>query len=139
GRVINARTASGPMIPFAGVPGLVVQPESWFELGNPGTETVCIDLAYTWPGGDCPIFTSGDDLRGTTPRLIAPSFAAWFVRLLHEGGREYWFDAGFHPLGDPWAEHRRRVPIPPLPHRLRALAPRIRPPIPPGPEPPSPP
>ena len=49
------------MVPFARVPDLVVQPESWFELGNPNVETVCIDLAYRWPGGDCPIFTSGDD------------------------------------------------------------------------------
>ena len=43
------------------MPDLVVQPESWFELGNPNVETICIDLAYRWPGGGYPIFTSGDD------------------------------------------------------------------------------
>src|SRR5262249_54897724 len=92
GPLIHPLSAIGPMIPFARAPGLVGQPESWFELGNPGRETVCIDLAYTWPGGDCPIFTSGDDHLGSPLRLIAPGFTAWFLRLLHEGGREFWFD-----------------------------------------------
>ena len=30
---------------------------SWFELGNPNVETICIDLAYRWP-----------ERRGKTPR-----------------------------------------------------------------------
>jgi hypothetical protein len=125
--LVHPLTAVGPMIPFARVPSLVVQPESWFELGNPGTETVCVDLAYAWPGGDRPIFVSGDDLRGSRPRLIAPGFEAWFLRLLHEGGREFWLDPGFAALGDPWHEHRARTPAPPLPDRLRTFAPRVRP------------
>lgn len=132
GPLIHPLTAIGPMVPFARVPDLVVQPESWFELGNPGRETVCIDLGYLWPGGDCPIFVSGDDERGTSPRLIATSFASWFLRLLAEGGREYWFDPDFSPLGDPWAEHRLRAPKPPLPDRLRPLAPRVLPLMHPG-------
>ncbi len=127
GPIIHPLNAIGPMIPFATVPGMVVQPESWFELGNPNSETICIDLAYRWPGGDCPIFTSGDDETGSPPRIIAPSFEAWLVRLLNEGGRAYWFDPGFSSLGDPWAEHRRRVPAPPLPDRLKSLAARLRP------------
>ena len=122
GSLIHPLTAIGPMIPFASVPNLVVQPESWFELGNPEAETVCIDLAYRWPGACCPIFTSGDDQNQSLPRVIAPSFEAWFVRLLHEGGRVYWFDPGFVPLGDPWCEHRTHAPVPPLPERLRRLA-----------------
>ena len=122
GPLIHPLTAIGPMIPFARVPDLVVQPESWFELGNPGHETVCIDLGYRWPGGDCPVFASGDDERGTKPRVIAPSFADWFARLLAEGGREYWFDRDFTTLGDPWVEHRLRAPMPPLPDRLKPLA-----------------
>jgi hypothetical protein len=132
--LIHPLTAIGPMIPFARVPGLFVQPESWFELGNPGTETVCIDLGYAWPGpgGDCPIFSSGDDLRASPPRLIAPSFSSWLVRLLLEGGREYWLDPGFEALGDPWREHRDRAPIPPLPDRLRPFAPCVRPLMRPG-------
>jgi hypothetical protein len=130
--LIHPLTAIGPMVPFARVPDLVVQPESWLELGNPEAETVCIDLAYQWPGGDCPIFTSGDDQRQSPPRVIAPSFEAWFVRLLHEGGRLYWFDPGFVPLGDPWGEHRRRAPVPPLPDRLRRLAARVLPLMRPG-------
>jgi hypothetical protein len=130
--LVHPLMAIGPMIPFARVPGLVVQPESWFELGNPGEETVCIDLAYSWPGGGCPIFTSGDDERATRPRLIAPGFEAWLVRLLREGGRSYWFDAGFAGLGDPWAEHRQRTPAPPLPARLRPLASRVLPLMRPG-------
>lgn len=127
GPLVHPLSAIGPMIPFATMADLVVQPESWFELGNPNVETVCIDLAYAWPGGDCPIFTSGDDATGSPPRIIAPSFEAWFLRLLHEGGREYWFDARFTPLGDPWSEHRRRVPAPALPARLEPLARRLRP------------
>jgi hypothetical protein len=132
GPLIHPLTAIGPMIPFATVPDLVVQPESWFELGNPATETVCIDLAYRWPGGDRPIFASGDDLRGTPPRVIAPSFEAWLLRLLAEGGREYWLDPAFPDLGDPWTEHRRRAPRPPLPEPLRPLASRVRPLMRPG-------
>ena len=86
------------MVPFARMPGLVIQPESWFELGNPNLETVCIDLAYRWPGGDSPLFTSGDDERGSPPDHRA-RFTSWFLRLLHRGGAEYWFD----PASPAWA------------------------------------
>ena len=127
GPLIHPLSAIGPMIPFARIPGMIVQPESWFELGNPNMETVCIDLAYRWPGGDFPLFTSGDDQRDSPPKLIAPSFTAWFLRLLHRGGAESWFDPGFPALGDPWAEHRRRVPLPPLGDRLAGLVPEVRP------------
>ena len=127
GPLVHPLSAIGPMIPFARMPGLVVQPESWFELGNPNLETVCIDLAYRWPGGENPLFTSGDDERGSPPRIIAPGFTAWFLRLLHRGGAEYWFEPGFEGLGDPWLEHRRRVPTPVLPDRLSRLLPRVRP------------
>jgi hypothetical protein len=123
--LIHPLSAIGPMVPFARVPDLVVQPESWFELGNPNVETVCIDLAYRWPGGDSPIFTSGDDQSQSPPRIIAPSFERWFLELLHCGGREYWFEPGFADLGDPWIEHRRHTPAPPLPDRLRPLAPHV--------------
>jgi len=132
GPLIHPLSAIGPMIPFARVPDLVVQPESWFELGNPGAETVCIDLAYDWPGGSCPIFTSGDDLRESPPRIIAPGFADWFLRLLHAGCREFWLEGGDFSLGDPWCEHRRRTPVPPLSDRLRPLAPRVLPLMHPG-------
>ncbi len=116
------------MVPFARVPAVLVQPESWFELGNPNVETVCIDLAYSWPGGGGgPIFTSGDDLSGSRPRLIARRFDDWFLSLLHAGGREYWFDSAFTALGDPWEAHRRYAPQPPLPARLRRLASQVEP------------
>lgn len=127
GPLVHPLNAIGPMIPFASVPGLVVQPESWFELGNPDRETICIDLAYEWPRGGCPIFTSGDDETGSEPRLIAPSFESWLTRLLREHGRTYWLDPGFTPLGHPWEEHRRRTPVPSLPERLKPLAPRLVP------------
>ena len=132
GPLVHPLTAIGPMIPFASVPDLVVQPESWFELGNPGRETVCIDLAYQWPGGDCPIFVSGDDELGTSPRVIATGFASWLSRLFREGGREFWFDADFESLGDPWTEHRVHAPKPPLPDRLKTLAPKVLPLMHPG-------
>lgn len=125
--LIHPLASIGPMVQFARVPGLLIQPESWFELGNPGTETVCIDLAYTWPEGDYPLFTSGDDLRSTRPRLIAGGFEEWLLRLLEEGGRTYWLEPAFPSLGDPWLEHRRRAPAPPLPERLRSLAPSVQP------------
>jgi hypothetical protein len=126
GPLVHPLAAIGPMVPFASVPGLVIQPESWFELGNPSLETICVDLAYHWPQGDCPLFTSGDDERQRAPRLIAPSFADWFLRALHHGGREYWLEPDFPVLGDPWAEHRRWTPPPPLPERLRRLLPSAR-------------
>lgn len=125
--LIHPLSAIGPMVPFAKVPDLLVQPESWFELGNPNVETVCIDLGYLWPGGGNPIFTSGDDESGSLPRIIAPSFESWFLELLRQGGREYWFDRGFKDLGHPWPAHRRFVPAPGLPDRLRPLAERMLP------------
>lgn len=132
GPMIHPLSGIGPMVPFAQVPDLLVQPESWFELGNPNVETVCIDLAYRWPGADCPIFTSGDDLAQSRPRVICSGFATWFLELLHRGGREYWFDPGFGDLGNPWAEHRRFTPAPPLPDRLRPLAAHVLPLMRPG-------
>jgi hypothetical protein len=132
GPLIHPLSAIGPMVPFASVPDLLVQPESWFELGNPNVETVCIDLAYRWPGGDYPIFTSGDDQSHSRPRIIARSFESWFLEVLRQGGREFWFDAEFGELGDPWVEHRRHTPVPPLPERLRPLAPHVMPLMRPG-------
>ena len=126
GPLIHPLAAIGPMVPFAEIPGLSLQPESWFELGNPNRETVCLDLGYRWPGGENPLFTSGDDECGSRPRLIAPSFAAWFLQVLHRGGAEYWLEPGFVALGDPWDEHRRRVPSPPLAESLRAQLPQVR-------------
>ncbi len=127
GPLIHPLSAIGPMVPFARMPGLVLQPESWFELGNPNLETVCLDLAYRWPGGESPLFTSGDDERRSRPRIIAAGFTAWFLRLLHRGGAEFWFEPGFAPLGDPWLEHRLRVATPPLPDRLARILPTVRP------------
>jgi hypothetical protein len=132
GPLIHPLSAIGPMVPFARVPDLLVQPESWFELGNPNVETVCIDLAYRLPGGDFPIFTSGDDQSHSRPRVIARSFESWFLEVLRLGGREYWFEPGFADLGDPWLEHRRHTPTPPLPDRLRPLAAHVLPLMRPG-------
>lgn len=136
GPLIHPLSAIGPMVPFARVPEMWVQPESWFELGNPNVETVCIDLAYRWPKagsqGDYPIFTSGDDLVHSPPRVIASSFEEWFLTLMEQGGREYWFELGFVSLGDPWSAHRRFTPCPPLPDRLRPLAPVVLPYLRPG-------
>lgn len=120
--LIHPLSAIGPMVPFARVPGLLIQPESWFELGNPETETICVDLAYLFPGGGHPIFTSGDDERGSPPRIIARSFEEWFLSLLSHGGREFWFDEGFESLGDPWWHHKQATPPPDLPTRLDPLA-----------------
>ena len=126
GPLIHPLSALGPMVPFAKIPGLTMLPESWFELGNPNRETVCIDLGYCWPGGDYPLFTSGDDERDSHPQLIAPGFTTWFLQVLQQGGSEFWMEPGFTPLGDPWVAHRRLVPSPPLPERLRPFGPRVR-------------
>ena len=102
------------MIPFARVPDLIVQPESWFELGNPNLQTVCIDLAYRLPDGGCPIFTSGDDASHSPPRIIARSFEEWFLELLRQRGREYWFDPEFPRLRRPLAVAPAHVGRPPV-------------------------
>ena len=125
GPLIHPISAIGPMIPFARVPDLIVQPESWFELGNPNLQTVCIDLGYHLPGGGCPIFTSGDDAAHSPPRIIARCFEEWFLDLLRHGGREYWFDSEFIDFGDPWQSHRYHVANPPLPAGLRSFADRV--------------
>jgi hypothetical protein len=125
GPIIHPLAAIGPMIPFARVPDLIVQPESWFELGNPNLQTVCIDLAYRLPGGGFPIFTSGDDEAQSPPRIIARCFEEWFIELIRQGGREYWFDEGFEDFGDPWRSHRHHVANPPLSRKLRAYRDRV--------------
>jgi hypothetical protein len=125
GPLIHPITAIGPMVPFARVPELIVQPESWFELGNPNVQTICIDLAYRYPGGGYPIFTSGDDAFGSSPRIIARSFEEWFLELLRQGGREYWFDPGFVDFGNPWESHRRHVVHPSLSRHLGSFADRV--------------
>lgn len=127
GPLVHPLRSIGPMIAFARMPELAVQPEGWYELGNPGAETVCIDLALAEGDGEAPVFTSGDDERQTRPRIIAPSFEAWFLQVLREGGRVYWFDPGFRYLGDPWEEHCLRAPAPPLPERLQPLATQVEP------------
>lgn len=132
GPLIHPLTAIGPMVPFARMPELVVQPESWFELGNPNVETVCIDLGYRWPGGGHPVFTSGDDQTRSRPRVIARGFESWFLEVLRQGGEEYWFAPGFADLGDPWEAHRKHAPTPPLPDSLRRLAPHVLPLMKPG-------
>ena len=98
---------------------MIVQPESWFELGNPNLQTVCIDLAYRLPGGGYPIFTSGDDESGSPPRIIARSFEEWFLELLAAGRPRVLVRPGFPDFGDPWQSHRRHAPEPALPDRLR--------------------
>jgi hypothetical protein len=125
GPLIHPISAIGPMIPFARMPDMIVQPESWFELGNPSDETICIDLAYRLPGGGYPIFTSGDDASHSRPRIIARSFEEWFLELIRNGGREYWFDQGFADFGDPWECHRRHVSHPSLSKRLGPFAERV--------------
>jgi len=125
--LIHPISAIGPMILFSRMDDLHIQPESWFELGNPNVETVCIDLAYRWPDGGCPIFASGDEESGTKPRIIARSFEEWFLKLLAEGGREYWLDPGFADLGAPWEAHRRHTPPPELPEPLRPFAAEVKP------------
>lgn len=126
GPLIHPISAIGPMVIFGRMTDLWIQPESWFELGNPGVETVCVDLAYRWPGGGHPIFVSGDDAAGASPRIIARSFEEWFLELLRRGGREYWLEPGSPDLGDPWEAHRRFTPRPELPGRLHRFAAVVR-------------
>ena len=126
-RALSQRPADPPALgdradgPVRRIPDLVVQPESWFELGNPNVETICIDLAYRWPGGGIPSSPRATRRPAARPRSIAPSFEEWFLELLRHGGREYWFDPGFVDFGDPWQAHRRYTPPPALPDRLRPL------------------
>ncbi len=119
--LIHPLGSLGPMILFSRLPGLWVQPESWFELGCPGDETICIDLAYQHPAGGCPIFGSGDERADQKPMIVASSFEQWLITVLRHRGRPYWRDPGFEGLGDPWAAHRRFVPTPRLPGRLADL------------------
>jgi hypothetical protein len=129
GPLVHPISAIGPMIPFAHVPEMIVQPESWFELGNPNlqSQTICIDLAYRLPDGGHPVFTSGDDEWGSQPRIIARSFEEWFLEVLRQGGREYWFDPKFADYGAPWPSHRRHAPGPPLSDQLRPFTERVLP------------
>jgi hypothetical protein len=127
GPLIHPISAIGPMIVFSRIHDLVIQPESWFELGNPNVETICIDLAYRWPGGGNPVFTSGDESSGSASRIIARSFEEWFLEILRHGGREFWFDRDFVDLGDPWQAHRRYTPQPELPDRLKSFVGRLVP------------
>ena len=51
GPLIHPHLGDRPHDPVCPMPGMIVQPESWFELGNPNLQTVCIDLGYRLPGG----------------------------------------------------------------------------------------
>jgi hypothetical protein len=123
--LIHPLGAIGPMVPFARIPGLLVQPESWFELGNPNRETICLDLGYRVPSSDYPIFTSGDDEQSTRPRIIATDFVQWFLNVLRLGGREFWFEGEYAFQGDPWEAHCRHVPVPPIADRLSLHVSRV--------------
>ena len=48
------------------------------------------------------------------------------MRLLQRGGAEFWLEPTFASLGDPWSEHRRLVPSPPLSERLQQHSRRVR-------------
>jgi hypothetical protein len=106
---IHPTAAIRPMGPVVRSPGALAQPESWFEMGNPGQQAIGIDLAYQLPGGGCPIFTSGDQATSSPPRIIARNFEEWFLNLLRHRGREYWLDPEFEDFGDPWQAHRRHA------------------------------
>ncbi len=125
--LVHPLSAIGPIVLFGYLPGMFIQPETWYELGNPNVETIGVDLAYHWPDprGDCPIFTSGDQSLRKAPRVIAHSFTAWFLRLLEQGGREFWMEPGFQPLGDAWSEHRKNVPQPSLPTHLKVVTEKV--------------
>ncbi len=105
--LIHPIAAIHPMGPVVRSRDSMAQPESWFEVGNPGQQAIGIDLAFELPGGGCPIFTSGDHGRHGPPRVIARNFEEWFLNLLRNGGREYWLDPEFEDFGDPWQVHRR--------------------------------
>lgn len=120
---VHPLEAIGPIILFGQMPGMLIQPETWFEFGNPNVETIGVDLGYTWPthGGDYPIITSGDTSKGRYPRVIASGFAEWFLQLLDSGGNEFWMEPGFRSLGDAWTEHRLRAPQPSLSRHLMPI------------------
>ena len=121
GPLIHPISAIGPMVPFARVPGPGRAARELVRAGQSRTvRPICIDLAYRLPGGGYPIFTSGDDESGSPPRIIARSFEEWFLELLRQGGREYWFDPGFADFGDPWQSHRRHVAGASVAGRLRS-------------------
>ncbi len=113
------------MVPFARVPDLVVQPESWFELGNPNVETVCIDLAYRLPGGGNPIFTSGDDATREPPRGSSPELRGMVPRAAAQGGREYGSTRISWTSATRGRAHRRHAPSPALCDWLRPFAERV--------------
>ncbi len=139
GPLIHPLSAIGPMVPFARMPELLVQPESWFELaqaqrGGP----VCIDLALSTSAG--PRRWRAADLHLGRPfrRGAAPLDR-------HELRRSRSWNCsgevkrnGGSPLGFPiWVIPGRYFPTvmplpPPLPDRLRALAVQVRPLMRPG-------
>ena len=107
---------------------MIVQPESWFELGNPNLQTVCIDLAYRLPGGGHPIFTSGDDASGSPPRIIARELRGVVPRAAAAGrAANTGSTPDFEDFGEPWPSHRRHAPGPRLSDGLRRVADRVPP------------
>ena len=128
GPLIHPISAIGPMIPFARVPDLIVQPESWFELGNPNVETICIDLAYRLPGGGYPIFTSGDDAVGEPAHGSSPGASrSGSSSCCARGAGNTGSTRASRDLGDPWQSHRRTRPQPaaarPAPRRSPTACP----------------
>jgi cell wall assembly regulator SMI1 len=109
GPLIHPLRALGPMDPLPRHREMVAPPAGWFELGTLADQTIGIDLAYSLPGGGCPIFTPGDDVSASRARIIARNFEEWFLNLLSSSGQEYWLDPEFDDFGDPWEAHFRHA------------------------------
>ena len=119
GPLIHPITAIGPMIPFARVPEMLVQPESWFELGNPDRRR----SASTWPIA-CRAAAIRSSRPATMSRAARPGSSrkasrSGFSSCCGKGGGNTGLTAGFADFGDPWQSHRRHVAHPRLSHRLR--------------------
>ena len=130
GPLIHPLSAIGPMVPFARVPGLMVQPESWVRAGQSERRDRLPRPGLPLAGRGLPrVHVGRATIGGRRPRLIAPRLDAWFLLASwRRGGREYWSEIGkFADLGDPWEAHRRNVPAPGLSDRLLTLAERVSP------------
>lgn len=118
-RWIHPIRCVGPTVRFGPGGGLLQQPASWYEFGNPNDSPVNMDLIFTADRDEepAPIFVSTAEPEEAY-RVVARHFAEWFENVIAAGFQPYWTTAAPAEWVDPVALHYGRVSPPKLSPKL---------------------
>ena len=96
-----------------GSPAWSIQPESWFELGNPNLETDLHRPRLSLAGRRLPALHLGRRRTSKPPEADRPRVHRLVPAAPPPRGAEYWFDPGFSPSATPGSSTAGRSPRPP--------------------------